>query len=384
MKIIIIGGGAAGFFAALAAKDVNPNADVLILEKTAKLLSKVRVSGGGRCNVTHGCFDPKLLIQHYPRGSKEILGPFHTFQPRDTIAWFKKRGVTLKEEKDGRMFPDTDFSATIIDCFMEEAKKLGVVIWTQSKLRSIRKVEKGFELETDSKIYADRVILATGSAKAGWEFAKELGHTIVPSVPSLFTFNVSDFPLIDLSGVSCPAKLTIKGSKLQQEGPLLITHWGFSGPATLKLSAWGARYLAEKNYEITLLIDWLPDVTEEEIRQRIKKPPLPKKLWKALLERAGATQQILSKSAITKLCETLKREQYSVRGKTTNKEEFVTCGGITLSEVNFKTMESKVCKNLFFCGEVLNIDGVTGGFNFQNAWTTGYIAGTAGAPARAS
>lgn len=384
MKIAVIGGGAAGFFAALAAKESNPKAEVLLLEKSAKLLSKVRISGGGRCNVTHACFDPKELIQNYPRGSKELLGPFHRFGPRDAIEWFKARGVILKTEKDGRMFPVTDSSETIIHCFFEEAKKLGVKISTQTKLQSIQKVENGFEL--DNNFFVDRVILATGSSKSGWEFAKSFGHTIQTPVPSLFTFNVPSFPLVHLAGVSVQsAKLTLEGSRLEQEGPLLITHWGFSGPVALKLSAFGAKFLAEKKYAASLIIDWLPEFTVEQLRLLIEKErtkklenlritSLPKSLWKEFCQRIDLSRP-LSNSTILKLCKMLKNDRYEVRGKTTNKEEFVTCGGVTLSEVHFKTMESKLCKNLYFCGEILDIDGVTGGFNFQNAWTTGWIAG---------
>ncbi|MCK4934791.1 MAG: NAD(P)/FAD-dependent oxidoreductase [Simkaniaceae bacterium] len=388
MKIVVIGGGAAGFFAALNAKQQNPAVEVIILEKTAKLLSKVKISGGGRCNVTHACFEPATLIQNYPRGKKELLGPFHKFQPRDMIAWLKEHGVELKTEKDGRMFPITNSSSTIIDCFLSEAKKLGIAIWTESKLRSIHKKGDCFELDIgqEKPLHADRVIMATGSSKAGWDFAKEFGHIIVPPVASLFTFNVPNFSLKDLSGASVTsAKLQIKNTKFTQTGPLLITHFGFSGPAALKLSAWAARYLAENKYEAFLQIDWLPDLSTEEVQKSLEENRcknvflLPKKLWKALLLKAGAQQIIHSKSSLLQLLEVLKKDTYKVSGKTINKEEFVTCGGITLSEVNFKTMESKLCKNVFFAGEILDIDGVTGGFNFQNAWTTGYIAGLSAA-----
>lgn len=396
MIIAVIGGGAAGFFSALAAKKINPKAEIILLEKTAKLLSKVRISGGGRCNVTHACFDPKKLIENYPRGKKELLGPFHTFQPRDTIQWFEERSVTLKQEKDGRMFPVTDSSETIINCLLEEAEKLGVQILTQTKLKGIKKVTNGFELEIREKspLFANRLILATGSSSAGWDFAKDLGHSIIEPVPSLFTFNIPNFSLVPLSGVSVnPAKVKLEGGKFEQKGPLLITHWGFSGPAALKLSALEARSLAEKEYKATLIIDWLPELSENEIRELIKANnskklssirihTLPNSLWKAFIERQHLTENLanaVSKANLAKLCDTLKRDRYDVRGKTTNKEEFVTCGGVKLSEVQFKTMESKQCKNLFFCGEVLDIDGVTGGFNFQNAWTTGWIAGRAAA-----
>lgn len=401
MKIAIVGGGAAGFFSALAAKECNPQAEVYLIERTAQLLSKVKISGGGRCNVTHACFDPKLLVKHYPRGHKELLGPFYAFQPQDTIAWFQKRGVALKTEEDGRMFPVTDSSATIIDCLLKEAQRLDVKIWTQAKLRALSKTAAGFSLDvgTGTLLEAERLILATGSSKAGWEFAEQLGHTIQPPVPSLFTFNIPSFPLVDLAGVAAPqARLRLAGTRLEQTGPLLITHWGFSGPCALKLSAFGARFLAENNYEVTLLVDWLPESGENDLRafietersahpaahlKTVRIPGLPKRLSKALLERSGvsgdATLSSLGKAAVNKLTATLKHDSYAVRGKTTNKEEFVTCGGVTLSEVQFKTMESKTCPHLYFCGEILDIDGITGGFNFQNAWTTGWIAGRAAA-----
>lgn len=401
MKIIVVGGGAAGFFSALAAKKSQKDTEVIILEGSSKLLSKVRISGGGRCNVTHACFDPKLLVQNYPRGQKELLGPFHRFGPRDTIEWFKDRGVVLKTEPDGRMFPVTNSSETIIDCFLKEAKKLGVIIYTQTKLKSLRKVDTGFELETNTDLTftADKVILATGSARAGWNFAESLGHTIQTPVPSLFSFNIPSFPLVDLSGVSInQAGVKLEGTKFKQEGPLLITHRGFSGPCLLKLSAFAARFLAEKEYKVPLIVDWLPQVSEEELQELVEKEryshpkkqvfklrifPLPKSLWIALCKRAGIAEDLtwnsFSKALFSTLCKTLKNDLYQVSGKTANKEEFVTCGGITLTEIEFKNMESRCCSNLYFCGEILDIDGVTGGFNFQNAWTTGQIAGTAAA-----
>ncbi|MCH9613349.1 MAG: 3-dehydro-bile acid delta(4,6)-reductase [Chlamydiia bacterium] len=393
MRIVIVGGGAAGFFAALHAKEIHPQAEVMILERGIKLLSKVKISGGGRCNVTHHCFQPKELVQNYPRGSRELLGPFHTFGPEDTIAWFEKRGVKLKTEADGRMFPVTNSSETIIACFLKEADRLGVRILTQHKLQGVKVCDEGFELEIASgqSIKVERLIMATGSAKPCWEFLAGLGHTIEPPVPSLFAFNIPSHPLVELSGVAVPARVSIEGSRLKQEGPLLITHQGFSGPAALKLSAFGARFLAEKNYESTLVVDWLPGILAEEIRHCLQKEQgnkpivllrcfdLPKKLWKTLCLRAGIAEDLvvnsLGKKGLSALCCTLKEDRYEMKGKTTNKDEFVTCGGVRLSEVNFKTMESKVQKGLFFCGEILDIDGVTGGFNFQNAWTTGFIAG---------
>ncbi|WP_420422403.1 NAD(P)/FAD-dependent oxidoreductase [Simkania sp.] len=377
MQILVIGGGPAGFFAAIAAKKTYPHASVTLHERTNKVLSKVRISGGGRCNVTHSCFDPKELVKNYPRGSKELLGPFHRFQPADTVEWFAEKGVELKTEADGRMFPTTDSSQTIIDCLLTEAKRVGVEIKLQSKL--------SFE-----KLNADRLILATGSTRGGFEIAQKFGHTIQPLVPSLFTFNIHDFPLESISGVSVEnVGLKLEGTKLCQQGPLLITHWGFSGPAALKLSAFGARFLAENNYEVGLYIDWLPKFTIDELMSlltsehpakklsAIRSIPLPKRLWNLLCEDENQLLSRMSKPALRKLCEKLKADRYQVKGKTTNKEEFVTCGGVTLSEVNFKTMESKLHSGFYFCGEILDIDGVTGGFNFQNAWTTGWLAGTA-------
>lgn len=328
-KCVVIGAGAAGFFAALACQEAFPQAKVVILEKTQQPLAKVRISGGGRCNVTHACFDPKTLCSYYPRGHRELLGPFHHFQPSDTIEWFKKRGVFLKAENDGRMFPTTDSSETIIRCFLDEIKK------------------RGIELELGAKIdalpQADAVILATGSSKQGYEIAKSVGHSIVPPVPSLFSFNIPSSPLLGLTGLVAPdAIVSLEGGSRKERGAVLLTHWGFSGPAILRLSAWEARFLYEKNYDATCLIEWNTGLPRR-LRQTVEKKPL---------------------------------ERFHIEGKTTYKQEFVTCGGIELKEVNFKTMESKIHPGLFFAGEVLNIDGITGGFNFQNAWTTGWIAGT--------
>lgn len=376
MKIVVVGGGASGFFAAIAAKTTHPNATVEIYEKSNKVLSKVRISGGGRCNVTHACFDPKELVKNYPRGSKELLGPFHRFQPKDTIQWFLERGVELKTEADGRMFPITDSSETIIDCLLNEVKKLGIEI----------KLKSPFDLESCG---ADRIILATGSSKEGWEMARKLGHSIQEPVPSLFTFNIPKFSLEPLSGVSVnPVQISLQGTKFYQQGALLITHWGFSGPAALKLSAFASRYLHEANYEVNLIIDWLPQYSIEDIMdlfnkelpikklKNIKTVPVPARLWAHFCDKETILGS-LSKIALRKFCESLKSDHYQVKGKTTNKDEFVTCGGVTRSEINFKTMESKIYPGLYFCGEILDIDGVTGGFNFQNAWTTGWIAGTA-------
>lgn len=396
MRLVVLGGGAAGFFAAIKAKTDHPDWSVLLLEKTAVLLAKVRISGGGRCNVTHACFDPKLLVQNYPRGSRELLGPFHHFQPKDTIAWFEKRGVHLKTEADGRMFPITDSSETIIQCLLREAQEQGVEIRTLQKVERIEKVQQSFHLlfADGSLLTADRLVLATGSSTQGHIFAQTLGHTIQPAVPSLFTFNVPDFPLQDLAGIAVQAVVRLPESKMEQTGPLLITHWGFSGPAALKLSAWGARALHACVYTTTLEIDWLPQYLSENILQEMKllreeQPQahlqtrcpfgLPKALWKRLLERTPNNSKKLaaySNRDFAQIVQILKQDSYAVKGKTTHKEEFVTCGGVALKEVNFKTMESRLCPGLFFAGEILDIDAVTGGFNFQNAWTTGWLAGS--------
>jgi hypothetical protein len=393
--LIVIGGGAAGFFAAIAAKEAHPGASVAIFEKTAVLLAKVRVSGGGRCNVTHACFDPRALSTHYPRGEKELLGPFHRFQPKQTVEWFESRGVFLKTEDDGRMFPVTDSSETIIECLLGEAKKLGVEIFLRQRVERIEKEGDHFALygKEGAVFLAKKLILATGNSAEGHGWAQHLGHTIQPPVPSLFTFNVPDSPLKELSGVSFErVKIQIAGTSLFQEGPLLITHFGFSGPAALKLSAWGARHLHEKNYSVELLINWLPDLSLEQIKNQLhalKQSVLhqtlmhenlfrfPKSFWKTILGPLGEQRlNDISLKNLDALAEKLHGDRYQVNGKTTHKEEFVTCGGVSLKEVHFKTMESKVCPGLFFAGEILDIDGITGGFNFQNAWTSGFLAGS--------
>lgn len=349
--LIVVGAGAAGFFAAISAKEASPALKVLLIEKTRQPLAKVRISGGGRCNVTHSCFDPRKLVEKYPRGNKEMLGPFTRFGPQDTIEWYEKRGVKLKTEEDGRMFPVSDSSESIIQCLMSEIKKVGVELSIETPLVSVEKKEDLFEVAFKTgHVTTKNLLLATGSAKPGWEIASQLGHTLVEPVPSLFTFNCPTSPLLDLAGISVEqARVKILGTKLEAEGPLLITHWGFSGPAVLKLSAFGARLLQEKGYKAEIEIDWQPN---EEIR-------LPKNLAKRLDP------------------EQIHTSRYQIDGKTTFKYEFVTAGGILLKEVNFKTMESKKTSGLYFAGEILDIDGVTGGFNFQNAWTTGWIAGQA-------
>ncbi len=395
-SIVVVGAGASGFFAALSAKKKHPNSSVTIIEKNAAILSKVKVSGGGRCNTTHACFEPKQLIKNYPRGEKELLGPLYIFQPQDTIDWFEARGVKLKAEEDGRMFPKTDKSETIINCLVEEAHRLGVEVQTKQKIEAISKKEKGFELfmKAGFCVSCDNLILATGSAQDGHKWAKELGHSIIAPVPSLFTFNIPKSPLADLSGVSFEnVGVSIKGSSYKQTGPLLITHFGLSGPAVLKLSAWAARLLHQKKYSFEAIVNWLPHqsqgATVEQLNLIKRDWPsksllsentfkLPKSFWKKILALQELDQKRLNDLTsrdLNKLAEKLHTDAYKVSGKTTNKEEFVTCGGIALKEVNFKKMESKITSNLFFCGEILDIDGITGGFNFQNAWTTGYIAG---------
>lgn len=376
--VLIIGGGAAGIFAAISAKTAHPNVSVVLIEKTAVLLAKVKVSGGGRCNVTHACFDPMELSKNYPRGGKELIGPLHRFQPRDTVEWFESRGVKLKTEADGRMFPVTDRSETIIDCLLSEAKKLGVEIRMRTRIQNIR---PGFviELQDGQTLQCKNLVLATGSNADGFAWAQSLGHTLQKPVPSLFTFNVPSSPLKELSGIAvAPVKLELEG--FSQTGPLLITHFGFSGPAALKLSAWAARYLFEKEYKVTLTINWLPDLSIDEIFKQLKSSDnpfkFPKNLWKTLIgQLANKRLAEISNKEFQALAQKLHADAYAVDGKTTHKEEFVTCGGVTLKEVDFKTMQSKICPHLFFVGEILDIDGVTGGFNFQNAWTTGFIAG---------
>lgn len=401
LPIIVIGGGAAGFFGAIACKQQNPSLRVILLEKTKQLLAKVRISGGGRCNVTHSCFDPVLLVKNYPRGHRELLGPFHRFQARDTIDWFLARGVELKTEADGRMFPITDSSETIINCLMKEAKNAGIEICTETSVEGIQTEAFGFRVLLSQKepLECSKILIASGSNSKVMSYIQALGHTIEPLVPSLFTFNVPSSPLLELSGIAVEeAHLSIEGTALEQTGPLLITHWGFSGPAVLKLSAWGAKELFDANYQAKLHINWLPKISLADIQKALQKmrtenptkiAPLtcpfpiqiPKNLWKKfcslLAISEDARYQSLSNKLLTQLAEKLHRDSYQIDGKTTYKQEFVTCGGIKLSEVHFKTMESKLVPGLYFAGEVLNIDGITGGFNFQNAWTTGYIAGQA-------
>lgn len=400
LTIAVVGGGAAGFFGALTCAQHYPQHRVLILEKTRQLLSKVRISGGGRCNVTHACFDPALLVKNYPRGYQELRGPFSRFQPRDTIQWFEQRGVTLKTEEDGRMFPTTDSSETIINCLLQEAKRLHVDIGLEQGIqRILPQSPQGFQLEmTNGNILScDRLLLATGSTSKIYPLLQEMGHTIVPLVPSLFTFNLPASPFLDLAGISVsPVEVQLPALNFTQTGPLLLTHWGMSGPAVLKLSAWAARALHAIDYQTIVSVNWLPTYKEEELRQLLlvtkqqeaarqvgtESPvALPKQLWKKLVRLAEISEEqrwaTLAHKQMQALLKLLRSTELQLQGKTTYKQEFVTCGGVALEEVNFKTMESKRCPGLYFAGEILNIDGVTGGFNFQNAWTTGWIAGMA-------
>ena len=399
-KIIIIGGGAAGFFAAITAAMAHSRSAITLLETGREFLTKVRISGGGRCNVTHHCFEPSQLVQYYPRGGKALRGAFSRFQPKDTVAWFKSRDVTLKTEADGRMFPITDDSATIANCLLESAKEYGVHLRPNSPVKSLQKIENQFwiELKNGEILKGDRVLIATGSNPTGYRWAKELGHQVQEPVPSLFTFNIKDPRLTDLAGIAVEnvrvSLVSPDKKKLEQMGPLLITHWGASGPAILKLSAWGARLLHDQNYQMPLIINWLPNYNRETLqailletkqsqprKQILTVSPveIPKRLWQSLATFIGIDSKMvwadLSKKSLNNLLIELLQGEYLIKGKGVFKEEFVTCGGVNLSEINFKTMESKKCPGLFFAGEVLDIDGVTGGFNFQSAWTTGWLAG---------
>lgn len=398
LTIVVVGGGAAGFFGALTCAQQFPGHRVLILEKTRQLLSKVRISGGGRCNVTHACFDPALLVKNYPRGHQELRGPFSRFQPRDTIQWFEQRGVSLKSEEDGRMFPVTDNSETIINCFLQESQRLGVKICLEHGIQHISKrPDASFQLHltNDTVMTCDRLLLATGSAVKMYPLLEQMGHTCIPLVPSLFTFNLPTSPFLDLAGISVtPAQVQLPQLGVNQTGPLLLTHWGISGPAVLKLSAWVARELYATDYQTKVKINWLPVLAEEEVRQVLLGAKqkqaarqistdvpvaLPKQLWKRLVALAGIAEEqrwaTLAQKQLQALLSQLRATELQMQGKTTYKQEFVTCGGVALDEVNFKTMESRRCPGLYFAGEILNIDGITGGFNFQNAWTTGWIAG---------
>ncbi|MDT8412365.1 MAG: NAD(P)/FAD-dependent oxidoreductase [Vicingaceae bacterium] len=397
VDVIIIGGGAAGFFAAINIAELYPHLSVAILEKTSHLLKKVKISGGGRCNVTHACFNPKDLINFYPRGGKELLGAFYQFLPLNTIEWFASKNIELTTESDGRMFPVSNTSETIVNCFLHLAQKHKIAIITETKVEKILPFTNGFEITTNNgEFTAEKIVVTAGGFNKAeqYQFLTDLGHTIQPPIPSLFTFNLPQHPICELQGISLPhVAIKIKDSNYKEEGPLLITHWGMSGPVVLKLSAWAARFLQEKNYNFTYFVNWLPNLSAEQILEQLttfkttvatKKVSnafpfdFPKKLALYFLQKATIDENInwgdVSKKQLHLLTNILAADEYFSKGKTTFKQEFVTCGGIKLNEVNFKTMESKLHSNLFFSGEVLDIDALTGGFNFQAAWTTAWIS----------
>ena len=399
-EIAIVGGGAAGFFAAIAAARANADCKVSLFERSSQFLSKVRISGAGRCNVTHALFDPRMFTTRYPRGERELISPFHRFSADDTVAWFEARGVRLKREEDGRMFPVTDSSQTIIDCLIKEAKEAGVQLFTRKGVESARvRAEGGFDLKFNDgeSMACDRLLLATGGCRSigGVELPRSLGHTIEPPVPSLFSLHVPAPWLRSLPGISV-SDVQLSVEKLRERGPLLITHNGISGPAVLRLSAWGARNLHGKDYRFSLRVNWVPQMNETELRtefqsrrqteptRRVSNSPLgalPARLWQQLVSNAGISPETiwtaLTRAGMNELIQQLRATQLEVDGKSLNKDEFVTCGGVRLREINFKTMESRVTPNLYLAGELLDIDGITGGFNFQAAWTTGWIAGHA-------
>lgn len=392
--VVIIGGGAAGFFAAANLGEKCPGWKIVILEQGREVLQKVKISGGGRCNVTHACWDPAELVQHYPRGGKELLGPFHKFACGDTVAWFEDRGVPLKIEEDGRMFPDSDDSSSIVNCLMKSCQKAGVEVHTSCKVVSVNIIDKGYEIVTlKGNWQAARVLMAAGSSNGMWKLLKEMGYAMVPPVPSLFTFHINDKALHELMGLSV-SKAVVKYPALKMEtmGPVLITHWGVSGPAVLKMSALAARALHEKNYHFEIRITWAAGLTKADMEGFRKtkgaasvggQSPvnLPARLWKYLVGRAGIPYEKrwadLSKEEMEKLFEVLTQDLREVKGKSTFKEEFVTAGGVDLRQINFSTFESRLHPRLYFAGEVLDIDAVTGGFNFQAAWTGAYLASAA-------
>jgi len=398
---VIVGGGAAGFFAAISGARANRNCKVSLFERSSQFLSKVRISGGGRCNVTHALLDPRTFTTRYPRGERELISPFHRFSADDTISWFEARGVRLKREEDGRIFPVTDSSETVIDCLISEAKEAGVRLFTRKGIESGRvRTEGGFELKfNDGESTAcDRLLLATGGCRSIGgiiELVRSLGHTIEPPVPSLFSLHVPAPWLRSLPGISV-SDVLLFAEKLRERGPLLITHNGISGPVVLRLSAWGARILHEKNYRFSLHVNWVPHLNEADLRnefqsrrqteptRRVNNSPvgaIPARLWENLVSNAGISPETiwttLTRPGMNELIRQLRATELEISGKSLNKEEFVTCGGVRLREINFKTMESRITPNLYFAGELLDIDGITGGFNFQSAWTTGWIAGHA-------
>lgn len=400
--ILVIGGGAAGFFTAINSVEKNPSLKIAILEKGKDVLTKVRISGGGRCNVTHAEFIPQNLVKNYPRGEKELLSPFHRFMCGDVMEWFESRGVTLKTEDDGRVFPASNTSETIIKCFLEQAKLHKVELFTEQNVTDFHYNEKFWEIRTTKqKFLARKLVVTTGSNPKIWKILTSLGHTIVEPVPSLFTFNTSDSFIKKLAGIAVNAEVLLrdrenKSLKIKNISPVLITHWGFSGPAILKLSAWGARILAEQNYQCILEVNWLvqgeetlnqeetllvlQETKEKQARKMLQNTPLfqlPKRLWGNLLQKSGVSPNELwsdlSKVQLRVLAETLTCSRFMIDGKSVFKEEFVTAGGVLLSEINFKTFESKFLKDLYLAGEVIDVDAITGGFNFQNAWTGAYL-----------
>lgn len=397
-KLVVIGGGAAGFFCAVNAARMNPSLEVLLLEKSGKLLSKVRVSGGGRCNLTHACFDMEEMSRQYPRGSRFVRKAFHRFFTTDTIKWFEERGVPLKTEADGRMFPASDNSESIISCLLKEVSLYGVDIRMNTEVIQLIRKEEGFQLVLNNgkHIAADYVCVACGGypKTAMFDWLQQTGHFIETPVPSLFTFNIPGHPVTGLMGVSVPAaSVRISGTRLEETAPLLITHWGLSGPAVLKLSARGARELAEKNYHFQISVNWLPGQQDQQlalqmrsIRQELAAQKislrnpfgLPQRLWDLLLNLSGIDKEKrwadLPMKEQNKLVAGMVQSNFEVKGKTTFKEEFVTAGGISLSGIDVNTMQSKKINGLFFAGEIMDVDGVTGGFNFQHAWTSGFIA----------
>jgi predicted Rossmann fold flavoprotein len=414
--VLIVGGGAAGFYAAIHIAEGNRELKVAILERGKEVLTKVKVSGGGRCNVTHAEFDPSELVRNYPRGEKELLGPFHTYCSGDTVQFFEDRNVALKIEEDGRMFPVSNSSQTIIDCFLNEAERLGIQVLKHSSVTNIAPVknenETYWRVTSIKKTYeTKKLLVATGSNPKIWSMLKNLGHSIEEPIPSLFTFNIDDSRINGIPGVSSNARVSVLRPKLSskvtiqlasstkgqelltEEGPVLITHWGLSGPAILRLSAWGAKLLNDKNYNFPIRINWVPDYHEEsiiivllEIKEiepkktvlRTKALDIPRRLWTNLVKASGIEPDVIwadvTKELLQNLALQLTKCEFKVAGKSTFKEEFVTAGGINLKEINFKTFESKLMPNLFFAGEIINVDAITGGFNFQNAWTGGYIA----------
>ncbi|NJK62981.1 MAG: NAD(P)/FAD-dependent oxidoreductase [Synechococcaceae cyanobacterium SM2_3_1] len=401
LRVVVIGGGAAGCFGAITCAQSHPHTRVTLLEAGPHFLSKVRISGGGRCNVTHACFDPALLVQHYPRGGQALRGPFTRFQPRDTVAWFAHAGVKLKTEADGRMFPVTDDSATVVDCLIQAATQAGVQLRSHSPVTQVEPQDQQFkiQLKTGETLICERLLLATGSSPQGHRLARGLGHTLIPPAPSLFTFNIPDPTLHQLAGVSVEQahlRLQVGSERLEQVGPLLITHWGLSGPAVLKLSAWGARFLQAHRYQASLRINWLSGMSQDQLRQHLLRAksntprrqvrshsplPLSLRLWQYCCDQADLDLVLrwadLSKQAMQRLLMVLTQSDFQITGKGVFKEEFVTAGGVDLRQVDTRTMSSRLCGGLYFAGEILDIDGVTGGFNFQAAWTTAWIAGQA-------